>query len=123
MAVVAAAAPSRSEAFPVFFARFVNDDGFRISRIKFPLRATLGNPTDPRVREKWSKSDLATRFTVPVATERLEAEGLVQELTYPSGAGVEVQQSLHESDSHIMIYRFKLKSGQWFLVEFEDGSY
>jgi len=111
------------EVFPAFLGRFVQDEGFRESRIKFPLRAVLGNPTDPRIKEKWSREQLDDKFIVPVASDRLEAAGLEQQISHPSGSEVEVEQSQPESDSYILIYRFKLKKGQWFLVEFENGSY
>ena len=91
--------------------------------MKLPLRVILGNPTDPRIREKWSLAQLDDKFTVPVAIDRLEVEGLEQRITTRSDSAVELTQSQPESDSYILIYRFKLKKGKWYLVEFENGSY
>jgi len=112
-----------AEAFPGFLARFITDEAFRLSRIKLPLRGILGNPTDPRIKEKWAREQLADKLTVPVASDRLEAEGLEETMSNLSGGVLEVRQSQRESDSYILFYRFKLKGGQWFLVEFENGSY
>ena len=94
-----------------------------MSRIKFPLHAILGDPSDPRIKETWSPSELDAKFTVPVANDRLEAEGLEQVISAPSESAVEVKQSQPASDSYILMYRFKQRQGQWFLVEFENGSY
>src|SRR5262245_52826992 len=86
------------EPFTEFLARFVHDEPFRLSRIKFPLRAILGNPTDPRVREKWVRSQFDEKFAVPLTSDGLEKKGLEQAISYPSASDVEVQQSQPESD-------------------------
>ena len=111
------------EQFPAFFSRFAQDAAFRGSRIKLPLRAILGNPTDPRTKEKWSQSDLGSKLTVPIVAGELEAKNVEQSISYPSKSQAEVEQSQRETDSYIMIYRFKLVQRQWYLVEFEDSSY
>src|SRR5262245_4575678 len=112
-----------AEPFPTFLSRFASNQGFRETRIKYPLHAILGNPTDPRIREKWSRAQLKDKFTPPVASNRLELEGLEQKISFPSETEVEVTQSQPQSDSYILIYRFKLKDSQWFLVNFENSSY
>jgi hypothetical protein len=111
------------EEFAAFLARFQNDPAFRVSRIRFPLRAILGNPAEPRRKEKWPEPEFANKFTAPIPGDRLEDGGLAQAVTFPADSEARVQQSQPTSDSYMMIYRFKLKKGLWHLVEFEDSSH
>jgi len=119
---MAVAEEASAEDFESFFARFASDSAFRESRIELPLPSIRGNPTDPRIKAKWSIEDIRKNFTPPAPTTGLEAQGLEQQLTFHRSE-MTVQQSERDSDSYIRIYRFRLKYGQWWLTSYEDSSY
>jgi hypothetical protein len=119
---VAQSVAAPAEDFRTFLTRFVLDEGFRLSRITFPLRAVLGEPTDPRIREQWSEQEVHEKFTVPVLNERSES-WVRSGITYPSTVDAQLRQLQFDSDVYVLIYRFTLKRGQWFLAEFEMQSW
>jgi hypothetical protein len=111
------------DGFDFFFARFAGEQMFREERISFPLRAFVGSPSEGQRKERWSKDELASHFNPPVTKKQLQAEGLIEETRRLSTGEVEVEQSIPSSDSYNVTYRFKLKSGCWFLVYYEHSSY
>jgi len=104
--------------FAAFFARFASEEQFRSERIVFPLHARVGSPSEGQTNERWSKEQLGAKFNPPVPSQRLKTQGLVEKTTQVSSREVEVEQSIPNSDSYIVTYRFKLKNGCWFLIQY-----
>jgi len=109
--------------FMDFLSRFSRDQQFRNERIVFPLRVVVGSPSEGQIKQRWSENDIGSKFNPPIPSQQLREQGVTQYVSWQSSTEVEVKQSIPESDSYIVIYRFKLRSGCWFMVRYEDSSY
>jgi hypothetical protein len=111
------------ESFPVFLDRFIREASFRTSRTSLPLLVLVGSPSEDRSAQTWTAEQFKEKFTVPVMKDQLQSKGLVESTLTSTPTEVELLQSIPQSDSYHLKYRFELRSGRWFLTYFEDSSH
>jgi hypothetical protein len=118
-------AGTRAEDFTVFIKHFRRDRTFRESRIRFPLPVDLSSTCEEepgRSKARWGRAEFRKSFVVPQERAALSAEGLDRQLTERSATEIQLFQFRPEADSYLVTYTFRLRSGRWFLVGYEDGS-
>ncbi|WP_165963538.1 DUF4348 domain-containing protein [Hymenobacter radiodurans] len=105
-----------SEPFDEFYNRFTNDSVFQIQRINFPLPGI--NTDEMDISDKvyyWQKDQWIMYKGIPSQIDTADFQ--VKKIRSDSVAIDEVAQKNVSFGSK---YTFKIKSGKWFLVYYED---
>ena len=123
VATSTSASDVKPEQFAAFLARFVSDESFRLSRVRLPLPAAIGNEESDEVRKyRWSKAEVRENLQEPHSKDELTKEGLDQEITWLSSTHVKLFQFRPDADSYLIECHFRRVHGQWYLTSYRDFS-
>jgi hypothetical protein len=122
-AIAGVPASNTVEPFRSFFTRFVRDDGFRSTRISYPLTAFIGNQDSDEVHHyRWSKRQVAAKMEPPVSAADLASRGLEERIVCNDSHHMTVFQFRPEADSYMIEYQFTRRGRAWFLTVYRDSS-
>lgn len=117
---------SRPEAFAPFFDRFSSEPAFALSRTVFPLQVLKweygldsgGKDVSAPVKSLLSRDAFAQQSALKNYWADNGLQARIKKVA-PAAAAVEVSK---DSSDWLVSYRFKIKSGCWYLWQYEDQS-